>query len=74
MAVSDLPNYGAPRCTRRAQFKLYPGSDLTRPQPKNEYESVEYLARKAQQQAAQRKAGKEEKRVDLVHGTHKIKI
>jgi hypothetical protein len=34
MAVSDLLNYGAPRCTRRAQSKLYPESDLTRPQPK----------------------------------------
>jgi hypothetical protein len=33
-------------------------------------ESVEYLARKAQQQAGQQKAGKEEQHVGLTQGTH----
>jgi hypothetical protein len=74
MAVSDLFNYGAPRCNQRAQSKLYPGSDLTRPQPKTEYESVGYLARYAQQQAGQQKAGTKGNYIDLMRETHKVKI
>jgi hypothetical protein len=35
---------------------------------------VEYLARNAQQQAGQQKAGKEGKHIDLMHGTHSMKI